>query len=64
MMGGFQKRLSPEQWSDPRLARISYSEGSAVCSCGWVTHHQRAKVREDAIDRHLMRRHAGRGIRL
>lgn len=52
------------------LARISthpnYNrEGStAVCSCGWNYYHARDKVREDAIDRHIERKHKGRGVRL
>lgn len=64
MIGGFQKRVKPEHFKNVRLARISYSGMSAVCSCGWTTHHRRATVREDAIDRHLAKRHDGRGIRL
>ena len=57
-------KTPPERWRSQNLGRVSYTALSAVCSCGWVTHHRRAKVREDAIDRHFQRRHNGRGIRL
>lgn len=50
------------------LARIIYSEvevgAAASCSCGWSIYHLRSKVAEDAIDRHLNKKHGGRGIRL
>ena len=36
----------------------------AQCSCGAPFTQPREKVREDAIDRHLLRKHGGRGIRL
>lgn len=63
---GFQKRIKPEQFKQVGLARISYNDqGRAVCSCGWEsTGHIRPKVLEDLIDRHLLKRHGGRGIRL
>lgn len=66
-MDGFQKPLgNPAKAKQVRLAVISYTEdGEVVCSCGgWSTNHTRVKVREDAIDRHLAKRHGGRGIRL
>lgn len=47
-----------------RLARISYGDNYAVCSCGKPFTQHREKVREDAIDRHINKKHAGRGIRL
>jgi hypothetical protein len=51
------------------LARITYDphgeHGSTVkCSCGWRYRHKREKVREDAIDRHINKKHQGRGIRI
>lgn len=64
-MGGFQKRRKPEEWSKPRLARVRYTTGQTVeCSCGWYYGHIRPSVIEDAIDRHLQRRHEGKGFRL
>lgn len=65
-MLGFQKRVKPEDAKPVGLARISYADdGTVVCSCGgWTYWHRREKVREDAIDRHLLRKHDGRGIRL
>lgn len=67
-MEGFQKRLSdPSKAKEVRVARISYTEDGhgAVCSCGgWAYWHRRTKVMEDAIDKHLLRKHGGRGFRL
>lgn len=62
---GFQKRTPPHRFKPVRLARITYYGDTRVdCSCGWSFGHVREKVREDAIDRHLEKRHSGRGIRL
>lgn len=61
---GFQKRTKPPKFKNVGLARITYAAGHAECSCGWTFGHSREKVREDAVDRHLQKRHAGRGIRL
>lgn len=61
---GFQKRTRPERWRDVRLAVVTYDSMGAVCSCGWRNTSARAKVLEDAIDRHLAKRHERRGIRL
>lgn len=47
------------------LAVISYYGGSvAGCSCGANFGHARAKVLEDKIDRHINKKHNGRGIRV
>ncbi len=49
------------------LAVVRPSEESPQfvnCSCGWTYGHTREKPREDAIDRHINKRHNGRGIRL
>lgn len=63
---GFQKPpADPKDWKDVRLARITYSDYGAVCSCGWTySKARRLKVLDDAVDRHLEKRHDGRGIRL
>lgn len=61
---GFQKRLDPSGWKGVGLAVITYEGHGAMCSCGWSLVHHREKVRENAVDRHLRKRHAGRGIRL
>lgn len=67
---GFQKPLSDPASAKPvGLAVISYERIGirqyAVCSCGgWSHSHNRPKVLEDAVDRHLSKRHDGRGIRL
>lgn len=62
-MEGFQKPLRPKKTKEVRMARISYHEDGAVCSCGWVVRHLREKVVEDSIDRHLAKKHKGRGFR-
>lgn len=62
---GFQKHPKPEEWKDVPLAVITYGGLGAQCSCGWVSRQaRRIKVLEDMIDRHLTKRHGGRGIRL
>lgn len=62
---GFQKPLRSPSRRAVGLARISYVDGGGVvCSCGWTYVHVREKVREDAVDRHINRKHNGRGIRL
>lgn len=62
---GFQKRVRPEDGRDVRMAVVSTEGITAVCSCkGWTYSHQRSKVREDAVDRHLAKRHHGRGLRV
>lgn len=62
---GFQKPLSQPGSREVNMAMINYHENDGVtCSCGWAYQHRRAKVVEDAIDRHIDKRHHGRGIRL
>lgn len=61
---GFQKRTKPNEFKDVRLAVVKQDRETVYCSCDWEFKHPREKVREDAIDRHLNKRHGGRGIRL
>lgn len=72
---GFQKPLRPQKMGRARratkpkpvgMAIISYvGPGAAACSCeGWTYRHQREKVLEDAIDKHLNKKHGGFGIRM
>lgn len=63
-MEGFQKPLSQPGSKSVGLARVSYQGDRAVCSCGWGAGAARVKILEDKIDRHLAKRHNGRGIRL
>lgn len=66
-MAGFQKPVSPTQRVNTgRLPIIRYTDDGvgATCSCMWVGTHSRSKVLEDKIDKHLIEKHAGRGIRL
>lgn len=59
-----RKPVSQPGSVDVTLARISYEGIHAACSCGWIFGHSREKVREDAVDRHLTKKHEGRGFRL
>lgn len=64
-MSGFQKPARPKKYRPVRVAVIRREDnGVTACSCGWVTLAFRDKVREDAVDRHLLKRHGGQGVRL
>lgn len=63
-MGGFQKPLDDGKRKPVRVAVITTGDGHAQCSCGAVFTQSRDKVREDAIDKHLNKKHNGGGIRL
>ncbi len=59
------RKVPPHQWQDVRLAVITYSGAGARCSCGWKSRQaRRSNVLENSIDRHLAKRHEGKGIRL
>lgn len=60
---GFRKP-KPADCKPVRVAVITTTGNNASSSCGWEFFHTREKVREDAIDRHLEKRHGGMGIRL
>lgn len=61
---GFQKPVTRGNSKPVRLAVVSQTGGLATCNCGWAYVHNRDKIRENAIDRHLLKRHGGQGIRL
>lgn len=62
---GFQKPIDTGKRREVGLAVISYPvDGAAVCSCGQPFIQRREKVRENAIDKHIAKKHNGRGIRL
>lgn len=61
---GFQKRTKPSKFKPVGMAIVKTLAEHAECSCGWTNSHSREKVREDAIDRHLNKRHNGRGLRM
>lgn len=61
---GFQKPLSQPGKKKVGVARISYDGDFVVCSCGWAYGALREKVREDAVDRHIEKKHQGKGFRL
>lgn len=58
------EKITPENWKQVGMAVIQYQGTGVGCNCGWAYAHAREKVREDAIDRHLNKRHNGRGIRI
>lgn len=63
-LSGFQKPLR-QPVKQVGLAIISYeADNVAQCSCGTALYHQRAKVCEDKIDRHIAKAHNGRGVRM
>jgi hypothetical protein len=64
MTAGFQKPVSAKEFKHVGLARITSAGDTSQCSCGWGYKHDREKVREDAVDKHLDKYHGGRGIRL
>jgi hypothetical protein len=67
-LSGFQRPADEGKRRDVGLAVITYgAEGvlvAATCSCGWLGWHRRDKVLEDKIDKHLNKKHDGRGLRL
>lgn len=38
------------------------TEGVHHCSCGWRVYHARTKVREERAQKHIDKKHDGRGI--
>lgn len=52
----------PAEWKPGGIARISESDNAIACSCGWAKVHPREKVRGDAAQRHLDKRHDGQGL--
>lgn len=65
---GFQKPIDSGKRKQVGLAVITYGKAGdrtfAQCSCGAPFTQPRENPRENAIDRHLKRKHGGRGIRL
>lgn len=46
-----------------RIAVVTtYGDTRIEISCGWSKSHPRAKVREDAAQRHLDKKHGGSGM--
>lgn len=67
-LSGFQKPLDDGKRKKVKMPVVRYGKVGdrefAECSCGKPFTHPREKVREDAIDRHFLIKHNGRGIRL
>ncbi len=47
---------------DVAMPRVHDESGVITITCGWAKAHTRRKVREDAAERHLKRKHNGRGL--
>jgi hypothetical protein len=63
---GFQKPVDDGKRRKVGMAVVSRDRVTGImrCSCGQPFMHQREKPRENAIDKHIERKHQGRGIRL
>jgi hypothetical protein len=60
-----ERKIPPQDWQPVRMAVISMGSHGARCSCGWTSRQiTRVKVLDNVIDRHLAKRHEGRGIRI
>jgi len=59
---GFQKPLSPEACSPVKVPVLRTNGETITVNCGWAKQHPRKKVREDAAQRHLDKKHGGRGM--
>lgn len=54
---GFQKPIRRGRPQSVRMAVVSHEAGVATCNCGWVFVHNRDKVREAAMQRHVDKKH-------
>lgn len=66
-LDGFQKRIDAGERKNVKIAVIRQGETDkgfayAECSCGQPFTHQRKKARENSIQRHLDKKHGGRGL--
>lgn len=64
-MAGFQKPEKEPVRRGFSVGVVAYtSEQSVRCNCRWTYKHQRNKVLEDAIDKHIRTKHGGQGFRM
>lgn len=63
---GFQKPVDSGKRREVGMAVVSRDRVTGImrCSCGQPFMHERDKPRENAIDKHIARKHSGMGIRL
>ena len=60
MKGGFQKPVRKTARRQVRVP-VLHTDGIYItCSCGWAYGAERKKVREDAAQRHLDKKHEGK----
>lgn len=52
----------PSTWKPTSMASIQESGNVITCSCGAAKVHPREKVRGDWAEKHIEKRHQGRGI--
>lgn len=57
-------KMRADQFKAVRVAIVKHEHEAPVisCSCGWLYMHERVKVRENAAQRHLDKRHGGVGM--
>ena len=64
-MAGFQKPEKVVGTKKVSVGVVSYQTAQSVrCNCAWTYKHQRNKVLEDAIDKHIRTKHGGQGFRM
>lgn len=64
-MAGFQKPEKGKGGKPVSIGVVGYtSRQSVLCGCGWTYRHQREKVLEDAIDKHIRAKHGSQGFRM
>lgn len=63
---GFQKPVDSGKRREVSMAVVSRDRVTGIlrCSCGQPFMHEREKPRENAVDKHIARKHSGMGIRL
>lgn len=61
---GFQKPIHTAARRNVKIAAVQDSPdlNAISCTCGWVKTHARKKVREDAAEAHLTKKHGGIGV--
>lgn len=59
---GFQKPSHPPVKSVGLATITDDPRGVVMCSCRWSKIHVRKKVREEAAEKHLTKKHNGRGV--
>lgn len=59
---GFQKPLDDGKRKQVRIAVIRTGDGGALCSCGAPFTQRRKKPRDEAIQKHVNKKHGGQAL--